>query len=277
MSSAGRGRGGPSVPDGLRETGVPQRCSAGTGSAGPVPDTVPFGMIVLAGGRAVRLGGADKPGLMVGGRTLLAAVLAAGTGAGARPVIVVGPDRPGGPAGGGPAGGGLPGGGPAGGGPDRPGGPGSGEPAAPRVVREEPPGAGPLPALRRGLAELAALHGDTGDAGLVAVLAADLPFLRAAHLRALLAAAAGQDGAVLTDDDGRPQWLAGCWRAAVLHRAAGRYPGASLHGLLSPLNPVSVRIEPEPGEPPPWLDCDTEADVRRARDWVSGALAPVSN
>ena len=128
-----------------------------------------------------------------------------------------------------------------------------------------------MPALRRGLAELAAL-GDTGDAGLVAVLAADLPFLRAAHLRALLAAAAGQDGAVLTDDDGRPQWLAGCWRAAVLRRAAGRYPGASLHGLLSPLNPVSVRIEPEPGEPPPWLDCDTEADVRRARDWVSGAL-----
>ncbi len=211
----------------------------------------PFGMIVLAGGRAARLGGADKPGLVVGGRTLLAAVLAAGTGAGARPVIVVGPDRPGGPAGGGP-----------------PGGPGSGEPGAPRVVREEPPGAGPVPALRRGLAELAALHGDTGDAGLVAVLAADLPFLRAAHLRALLAAAAGQDGAVLTDDDGRPQWLAGCWRTAVLSHAAGRYSGASLHGLLSPLNPVGVRIEPEPGEPPPWLDCDTEADLRRARGWA---------
>ena len=94
-------------------------------------------MIVLAGGRAARLGGADKPGLVVGGRTLLAAVLAAGAGAGARPVIVVGPQ----------------------------GGPGSGEPSDPRVVREEPPGAGPVPALRRGLAELAALPGEAGDAG----------------------------------------------------------------------------------------------------------------
>ena len=101
----------------------------------------------------------------------------------------------------------------------------------------------------------------------VAVLAADLPFLRAAHLRALLAASAGQDGAVLTDDGGRPQWLAGCWRAAALRRAVAGYRGASLHGLLSPLHPVSVRIEPGPGEPPPWLDCDTEADLRRARQY----------
>ena len=242
---------------------------------------VPFGMIVLAGGRAARLGGADKPGLVVGGRTLLAAVLAAGAGAGARPVIVVGPQ----------------------------GGPGSGEPSDPRVVREEPPGAGPVPALRRGLAELAALPGEAGDAGdardgrneryardardardvrnmrdasdvgdgrddsdtgetaWVAVLAADLPFLRAAHLRALLAASAGQDGAVLTDEGGQPQWLAGCWRVAALRRAVAGYRGASLHGLLSPLHPVSVRIEPGPGEPPPWLDCDTEADLRRARQY----------
>ena len=153
------------------------------------------------------------------------------------------------------------------------GGPGSGEPSDPRVVREEPPGAGPVPALRRGLAELTALPGDagdgddsdTGDTAWVAVLAADLPFLRAAHLRALLAASAGQDGAVLTDDGGRPQWLAGCWRVAALRRAVVGYRGASLHGLLSPLHPVSVRIEPGPGEPPPWLDCDTEADLRRAR------------
>ena len=187
-------------------------------------------MIVLAGGRAARLGGADKPTMVVGGRTLLAAVLAAGparvrgrsswSGRIARADRIA---RAGQPTAG-----------------HRRAGPGA--PGTLRVVREEPPGAGPVPALRRGLAELAVLHGDTGDAGLVAVLAADLPFLRAAHLRALLAAAAGQDGAVLTDGDGRPQWLAGCWRAAVLRRAADRYSGASLHGLLSPLNPVSVRI-----------------------------------
>src|SRR5258708_21334876 len=99
-------------------------------------------MIVLAGGRAARLGGAEKAGVRVGDGTRLGSVVAAGTQAGARPVIVVGPDRPG-----------LAG--------------------APRFVREEPPGAGPVPALRRGLAEL-------GQAPWAAVVAADLPFLRAA-------------------------------------------------------------------------------------------------
>ena len=101
----------------------------------------------------------------------------------------------------------------------------------------------------------------------MAVLAADLPFLRAAHLRALLAAAAGRDGAVLADDGGRAQWLAGCWRTGALRRAAAGYQGSSLHGLLAPLRPVSVSLPPGPGEPPPWLDCDTEQDLRRARDW----------
>jgi molybdopterin-guanine dinucleotide biosynthesis protein A len=190
-------------------------------------------MIVLAGGRAARLGGADKPGLRVGERTLLDSVVAAGTEAGAQPIIVVGPDRPG-----------LAG--------------------APRFVREQPPGAGPVPALRRGLTEL-------GQAPWAAVLAADLPFLRAAHLAALLSAAAGADGAVLLDDTGREQWLAGCWRAEALRRAAGTYTGASLHGLLAPLRPARVVIEAGPGAPPPWLDCDTEADLRGARDWQARA------
>jgi molybdenum cofactor guanylyltransferase len=242
---------------------------------------VAFGMIILAGGRATRLGGADKPGLIVGGRTLLDAVLAAGTEAGARQAVIVGPSRPG----------------------SSP--PGSSRPrGAPpvRFVREEPPGAGPVPALRRGLAELGhpADPGDPAAAPWLAVLAADLPFLRAAHLRALLAAAAGpggaghpgagyegagyegagyegagHEGAVLTDDEGRAQWLAGCWRTAALRHAAGGYSGASLHGLLAPLRPAGVRITPGPGEPPPWLDCDTEADLRRARDWPGAGQAPV--
>jgi molybdopterin-guanine dinucleotide biosynthesis protein A len=198
----------------------------------------PFGIIILAGGRATRLGGADKPGLVVGGQTLLAAVVTAGTEAGARPVVIVGPNRPGIT--------------------------GVRRDGAIRFVREEPPGSGPVPALRRGLAEQGA---DTEP--WVAVVAADLPFLRAAHLRALLAAAAeaGRDGAVLADDAGRAQWLAGCWRTGALRRAAAGYEGSSLHGLLAPLRPVSVSLPPSPGEPPPWLDCDTEQDLRRARDW----------
>ncbi len=216
----------------------------------------PFGMIILAGGRATRLGGADKPGLTVGGRSLLDAVLAAGTEAGARQAVIVGPSRPGA--------GRLPGGPPV------------------RFVREEPPGAGPVPALRRGLAELdGGWEQGAGAEPWVAVLAADLPFLRAAHLRALLATVrdgldgALLDGAVLVDDGERAQWLAGCWRTAVLRRAVAGYAGASLHGLLAPLRPASVRITPGPGEPPPWLDCDTEADLRRARGWPgAGQAAP---
>ena len=241
-------------------SGGPGGSPGGARQRGSRETTAAFGMIILAGGRATRLGGADKPGLMVGGRTLLDAVLAAGTEAGARQAVIVGPSRSGA--------GRLPGGPPV------------------LFVRDEPPGAGPVPALRRGLDELShpADPGDPAAAPWLAVLAADLPFLRAAHLRALLAAAAGDDGAghegaghsghdgaVLTDDAGRAQWLAGCWRTVALRRAAGGYSGASLHGLLAPLRPASVRLTPGPGEPPPWLDCDTEADLRRARDWHARA------
>ncbi len=180
-----------------------------------------LGAVILAGGRAERLGGADKPGLAVGGRSLLAWVAAAAVEAGAEPIVIVGPSRPG-----------LPG--------------------APIFVREEPPGAGPVPALRRGLAEL--------DADWAAVLAADLPFLRGEHVRTLLSAAAGPGGAVLADPEGRPQWLTGCWRVSSLRPAVAAYAGASMRGLLGPLKPARVVVGG-----PAWLDCDTEDDLRRAR------------
>lgn len=51
-----------------------------------------YDAMVLAGGTGRRLGGADKPGLVVGGRTLLDRVLSAC--AGARRTVVVGPERP---------------------------------------------------------------------------------------------------------------------------------------------------------------------------------------
>ncbi|MBV9095875.1 MAG: NTP transferase domain-containing protein [Streptosporangiaceae bacterium] len=194
-------------------------------------------MIILAGGRGRRLGGADKPGLVVGGRTLIGAVVAAGAAAGARQVIVVGPARAGF-------------------------GPGV------RFVTEEPPGGGPVPALRRGLAEAAGPW--------TALLAADLPFLRAGDLGALLRAAQrpGSAGAVLADDAGRPQWLAGCWRTAALRRAADGYAGDSLRGLLAPLAAALVRPERAAGEPPPWLDCDTPEDLRRALSYADAAGRP---
>ena len=77
----------------------------------------PFDAVVLAGGKAARLGGADKPGLLIAGRTLLDRVLAAVRQAQRR--VVVGPPRP------------LP--------PDV------------IVCREQPPGGGPVAALAAGL------------------------------------------------------------------------------------------------------------------------------
>jgi molybdenum cofactor guanylyltransferase len=206
-------------------------------AAPPRPD---FDAVILAGGRARRLGGADKPGLVIGTTTMAAAVTAAAAAAGARRVVLVGPPRPELAA----LAANLPGG--------------------LVVIREEPPGSGPVPALRAGLAGVTAPW--------VAVLAADLPFLRAADLRDLLAAAApDQDpgaapgGAVLGDDEGIPQWLAGCWRTSRLRVALRDYRGSSLRGVLAPLGPVLLRVTSAGQEPPPWLDCDTPEALEAAR------------
>jgi len=200
-----------------------------------------FDAIILAGGQAERLGGADKPGLLVGGQSMAAAVSRAAVAAGARRLILVGPDRP-----------------------DL-----AGIEARDGLVRarEEPPGAGPVPALRAGLGH--------ARAPWVAVLAADLPFLRASHLRAILdaasavagAACGAACGALLADDTGRAQWLTGCWPTAGLRAGLAGYAGTSLRGLLGPLEPVLVRWEPPAGEPPPWLDCDTPEALAAARAW----------
>jgi molybdopterin-guanine dinucleotide biosynthesis protein A len=188
-----------------------------------------FDAVILAGGRASRLGGADKPGQVVGARTLAGWVVSAAAQAGAGRVIVVGPPRA----------------------------ELQGQVPGLAFAREEPAGAGPVPALRAGLAGV--------TAPVVAVLAADLPFLRPRHLARLLAAVGGGTGAVLADGAGQPQWLAGCWRAAGLAATLARYRGGSLRGLMAPLRPARLRCWPEPGEPPPWLDCDTWADLARAR------------
>ncbi|MFF0311605.1 molybdenum cofactor guanylyltransferase [Streptosporangium sp. NPDC004379] len=184
--------------------------------------SVRYDACVLAGGQARRLGGRDKPGMLVAGRPLIETVAAAVADAGR--LVVVGPPRSG----------------------------------LPRAVflREDPPGGGPVPALRAGLAEV--------TAPLVALLAADLPFLTAGHVRALLEAA--DPGAVLLDDEGREQWLAGAWRTAELTRALARYDGRSLRGLLAPLAPAGLRLGGSP-----WFDCDTMDDLLRAR----GETGPV--
>jgi molybdopterin-guanine dinucleotide biosynthesis protein A len=183
----------------------------------------PFTAVVLAGGKAARLGGRAKPQLEVGGRTMLATVLAAVAGADRR--IVVGPPQP--------------------------------VPDGVVVVRERPPGGGPVTALRTGLAEV--------DTDVVAVLAGDLPFLTSALIGQLRAALRG-DGVFVVDDGGRDQLLLGVWRTSALRRALDAAPGpAPVRRLLTGLVIDRIRPTVEPGRPSPWLDCDTPADLARAR------------
>ncbi|WP_322752049.1 molybdenum cofactor guanylyltransferase [Frankia sp. Cas3] len=201
--------------------------------------------LVLAGGAARRLGGVDKPALTVGGQTLLDRVLAAVDGA--REVIVVGPAR---------------------------------RVAVTRPVvwtRERPPGGGPVAALAAGL-ELVC-------APLVAVLAADLPFLTAATVAALVravggggaGAGGGRDatgagptdddppwGALLVDPAGRHQYLTGVWRTSALRARLPAVPaGASMRSVLA-----GPRVLVLPADGRTTLDCDAPADLERARGWA---------
>lgn len=102
--------------------------------------------MILAGGAARRLGGRDKPGLLVGGARLLDHAVAAC--AGARRIVVVGPERP------------------------------TVIPVA--WVREDPPGGGPVAALAAGLAAV--------SAPVTLLLAADLPFVTREVTERLVAA-----------------------------------------------------------------------------------------
>ncbi|RBY89954.1 molybdenum cofactor guanylyltransferase [Blastococcus sp. TF02A-26] len=188
-----------------------------------MPALPPFAAVVLAGGRAARLGGQAKPQLEVGGRSMLAAVLAAV--ADADPRVVVGPPQP--------------------------------VPDGVVVLREQPPGGGPVAAMRAGLARV--------DADVVAVLAGDLPFLSAAvvtQLRERLT----DDGVLAVDDAGRDQFLLGVWRTAALRRAlAGAPAHAPVRRVVARLAVTRWRPPVEPGTPAPWTDCDTPADLARAR------------
>lgn len=213
--------------------------------------TTSYDAVVPAGGAARRLGGTDKPALSVGGRLLLDRVLAACEGADR--TVVVGPRRP------------------------------TVRPV--RWAREEPPGGGPLPALAAGLA---ALDADARTERperpeVVVVFAADLPFLTADTVGALLEALAsapaeedggrrGQDsrwdGVMLTDSGGRDQPLAAAYRIESLRRelALLRTEHGGLTGLPLRLltGELTLRRVADPTGDASF-DCDTWEDVAVAR------------
>ena len=138
-----------------------------------------YDAIVLAGGAARRMQGADKPQLDVGGVRMLDRVLAAVAGAERR--IVVGPRR-----------------------------------AVPVLViwrRERPAGAGPVAAIAAALDAVAEERVLVFAADLPDIAPA-VPALR----RALDDAAPDVDAACLADPEGQLNYLAAAWRTSALRR-----------------------------------------------------------
>ncbi len=198
--------------------------------------------IVLAGGSGRRLGGVDKPALVIGGTSLLDRVLAA---VDESPVVVVvGPPR---------------------------------LTARPVLfASEQPRGGGPAAALAAGLPVV------TGDVVAVLAadlpfVTADVVRYLAAQLGtrngALIVDADGNDQLLLG------VWRTAELHAAV--NAAGPLANRGLHHVLGRLNPVHVVLPAaEPVldsasegvsgvmQPRPWWDCDTPADVRRAEEYA---------
>lgn len=184
------------------------------------------GAVVLAGGTAARMDGADKGSLELDGSTLLERALAAT--ATADEVVVVGDPVP------------------------------TSRPAA--WTREEPRGGGPAAGLLAGLDRFLA------PPDLVVVLAVDMPRVTAGTIARLLAAAAASagDGALLVDDAGRRQPLCAAYRRTALDRSrpAGRVGehGLPVHRLLGPLALDEVSAHGDEAR-----DVDTWADLRALR------------
>ena len=190
--------------------------------------TTAYDVVVLAGGAARRLGGSDKPGVRVGGRTLLDRVLAACPDAGR--TVVVGDPRP------------------------------TVRPV--RWTREEPPGGGPLPAVAAGVRETEAEVLLVLSADLPFL---DRDTVR--RLLDALAEAPEAEAALLTDADGRDQPLVAAYRSGPLvreltrlthdHRGLAHMP---LRYLTAGLRPTRVAAGPLAS-----FDCDTWEDIASAR------------
>ncbi|MGW3203847.1 NTP transferase domain-containing protein [Streptomyces sp. NPDC001135] len=217
-----------------------------TDNAPAAPEApVPYDAVVLAGGAARRLGGADKPGLRVGGRALLDRVLTAC--AGARTTVVVADRRP------------------------------TARPV--RWAREEPPGAGPVAALAAGLGLTTAEHTVVLSADLPFLRPDTLRRL----LTAL--GGTGAEGALLTDADGRDQPLVAAYRTAALRRELAALASGpdGLTGLPLRRLTGTLRLTRVP-DPLASFDCDTWDDIADARarirehghvldEWISAVKA----
>jgi len=195
-------------------------------TAPAVDDPSRFGAVILAGGTAARLSGADKASIELEGATLLERALTA-TAAAAETVVVgeqVGTSRP------------------------------------VTWTREDPRGGGPAAGLLAGI-EMFYRAPD-----LVGVLAVDMPLVTADTFARLRAAVdEGADGAVLVDARRRQQPLCAVYRWAALTsvRPPNREEehGLPMHRLLVPLTLTEVASVDDEA-----VDVDTWEDLEKVRE-----------
>jgi len=163
---------------------------------------IALGAVVLAGGRAARMGGADKASIEIDGRNLLDHALDAVVDA--SEVVVVGAwmhtERP------------------------------------VTFTREDPAHGGPAAGL------LAGLDAFVGDPVQVAVLAVDMPRVTLRTMSRLRDASQGRDGAVLVGVDGRRSlaYVLDTGRLRDVRPPYGEEHGMALHALLADLDLAAV-------------------------------------
>ncbi len=90
-------------------------------------------------------------------------------------------------------------------------------------------------------------------------------FSRADVVARLLDACTG-DGAVLVDDRGRDQYLAGVWRVTALRKALDEFgdpAGGAMRRLVAELD--ITRVGGGSQTPAPWFDCDDPQDLDEAK------------
>jgi molybdopterin-guanine dinucleotide biosynthesis protein A len=191
-------------------------------------DPLRLGAVILTGGTAARLDGADKASLEIDGVTLLERALHAVMAA--LDVVVVGEQVP------------------------------TSRPAT--FTREDPPHGGPAAGLLAGLDRL------RPGLDLVCALAVDMPRVEAGTVARLTWAVEGDpevDAACLVDDAGRRQPLAAVYRVPALQaaRPAAREDehGLAMHRLVGGLRLVEV-----PAIGAEARDVDTWDDVRSLRE-----------
>lgn len=175
-----------------------------------------FAAVILAGGQASRLGGADKATIELGGRTLLERALDAVVDAGE--VVVVGQQVP----------------------TERP----------VTFVLEDPRFGGPAAGLLTGRDFLLRRFPT------LAVLAVDMPHLTSSTFRRLHEAAVGHEGAVLTRDGRRQlAFVVETERLDAVRPDREAQHGLAIRALLEPLDLVDVAsVGPEARDVDTWSD-----------------------